>query len=563
MFNFLFREKKHLIKPTLLIVYDGWGIAPESEGNPMTKANIPNFRFYTQNYPYTSLIASGESVGLPANVVGNSEVGHLTIGAGRVIDESLVRINKAIDDSSFYENDAFLAVAKHVRQNKTKLHLVGLASSGNVHSSMKHLNALIEFAIRQDIPTVLHLFTDGRDAPPTDAVNVVREVELKIAEHPNIKVGSISGRYYAMDRDARWERTKLLYDCLVKGTGNTFKTASDAINYYYKSAITDEFIPPSCIVNQGITAPQRSISDNDGIIFFNFRVDRARQLAMSFTVPDFEHLSQYEWGFDMGQGNNKVKKASGPTFERGVFPKNLFTVSITEYQKQLPVNAVAYPPVSVPEPFPEVISKAGLNQFHLAESEKERMVTYYFDGLRTERFLNEDVEIVSSPHVPTYDKKPEMSVFGLVKKLKAAISKDKYSFIVMNIANPDMVAHTGNLEATIKALEATDKATGEIVDVILKYDGSVFITADHGNAEELITYDQSGFFFTSEDGSTNTEHSNNPVPFLFINKAYLGKTDGLKEGRLSDVAPTILAVMGIQVPKTMTGISLLNAVVNK
>jgi len=538
----------------VLVVIDGWGIAPPSGGNAISQAKTPNMTMFLSKYPNTSLIASGESVGLPANVVGNSEVGHLTLGVGRVIDESLVRINRSIENGDFFENDALLKAAQHVRETGGTFHIGGMVSSGNVHSSIKHLYALIDFAKRQKLPQVrLHLFTDGRDAAPMDGINVIKQIEEAISAVPSIKIASIAGRYYAMDRDARWERTKQVYDAMTLGKGPQFASASAAMTSYYAQAITDEFVTPSIITSEG--SPPSIVKDNDSIILFNYRIDRPRQISMSFVLPDFEYLKGYEWGFDLDQGNTKSKTSKGPTFKREKIVQNLFFVSMTEYQRQLPVSAVAFPNHIVNDSLSEVLSKLSYSQLHLAESEKERMVTYYFDGLRTERFTGEEVTIVRSPRVPTYDKKPEMAVREITAKFKSAILSDAYDFIVLNIANPDMVAHTGNLKATVQAVEEVDKAIGIMHDLVMSKDGTMCITADHGNAEELLTYNQSGFFFTSETGSMNTEHSNNPVPFVIMNKAFVGAGQSveMQKGALSDVAPTILALMKVPVPESMTG----------
>lgn len=544
---------------TLLCVVDGFGTAPMSQGNAIALAKTPYVKSFLANYPNTLLIASGESVGLPANVVGNSEVGHLTIGVGRVIDESLVRINRSIDNGDFFENDAFLKTVAYLRQTNGTLHIVGLASSGNVHSSSKHLYALIDFCTRQKLPDVaLHLFTDGRDAPPMDGLNVITALEKQLVSTPNIRIASVAGRYYAMDRDARWERTEAIYDAMTVGTKQTFPSASTALSSYYAQALTDEFIPPTSITTDGV-APHL-VKDRDGVIFFNFRVDRARQLPMSFVLPDFENLKGYEWGFDLDQGNTKSKVTTGSTFTRKKILKELFSVTMTEYQKQLPVSMIAFPHTLVTNSLSQVLAEHGISQLHLAESEKERMVTYYFDGLRTDRFPQEEVLIIPSPKVATYDKKPEMSVRQLAKEAKKAIYGGKYDFIVMNMANPDMIAHTGNLAATIKGVEEVDAALGLIQQAVLEVDGTMFITADHGNAEELITYNQSSFYFTSVSGSMNTEHSNNPVPFIIMNKELFGKGVQMEKGKLSDVAPTILSLMHMPVPAEMTGVDLLKTV---
>lgn len=541
---------------TVLVVVDGWGVAPPSQGNAIASAKIPNMKSFLINYPNTTLIASGESVGLPANVVGNSEVGHLTIGVGRVIDESLVRINRSIDNGDFFSNEALLKAATHVRNTNGTFHIAGMVSSGNVHSSMKHLYALIDFCTRQKLPDVaLHLFTDGRDAAPMDGVNVLTELENALVATPHIKIATVCGRYYAMDRDARWERTGAMYNAMTLGSQNTFPSASTAVSSFYSQAITDEFVPPTSIVPSGMSP--RLVKDHDSLVFFNFRVDRARQLSMSFILPDFENLKGYEWGFELDQGNTKSKISTGSTFKRTKVASDVFSVTMTEYQKQLPASAIAFPHTTVQKSVSEVIAGAGYSQLHLAESEKERMVTYYFDGLRTDRFTGEDVLIIPSPRVATYDKKPEMSVREIAKQSVRAIKRGSYDFIVMNMANPDMVAHTGNLQATIKGVEEVDTALGLILAAVLEANGTMLITADHGNAEELITYNQSGFYFTSDSGSMNTEHSNNPVPFIIMNKELFQAGVQMQKGNLSDVAPTILALMNLQVPEEMTGVNLL------
>ncbi len=541
---------------TVLVVLDGWGIAPPSQGNAIALAKTPNMNSFIASFPNTQLIASGESVGLPANVVGNSEVGHLTIGVGRVIDESLVRINRSIETGDFFSNDAFLKAVDHVRKNNSTLHIAGMVSSGNVHSSLKHLLALVDFCTRQKLPDVaLHLFTDGRDAAPMDGLNVVTALEKTLTGSPNIHIATISGRYYAMDRDARWERTEAVYNAMTLGSEAVFPSASTAISSYYSQAITDEFIPPTSIAQD--KSSLKLVNDHDSIIFFNFRVDRARQFAMSFILPDFEHLKGYEWGFDLDQGNTRKKVSSGSTFKRKKLISDLFSVTMTEYQSQLPASAIAYPHTTVEKSLAQVLSENNYTQLHLAESEKERMVTYYFDGLRTSRFTGEDVLIIQSPRVATYDKKPEMSVRQIAKEAVNVISRGKYDFIVMNMANPDMVAHTGNLQATIKGVEEVDAALGQVQKAVLEANGSMLITADHGNAEELITYNQSGFYFTSDSGSMNTEHSNNPVPFIVMNRELFQRGLVMTKGNLSDVAPTILSLMGLGVPKEMTGANLL------
>lgn len=565
MFSAL-KSHNQKIKPAVLLVLDGWGVAPKSPGNAISEARKPNFDKYMANYPHGELIAAGESVGLPANEAGNSEVGHLTIGAGRVIYQSLPRINMAIEDETFYDNKAFLAAIRHINTYKSRLHIIGLVSSGTVHSANAHLYALLDLCVRRKVTGVsLHLFTDGRDAPPTDGVKVIAEIEEKLEELNLGRIASITGRYYAMDRDGRWERTKRCYEALVMGVGIRAKDSLSAIRSSYTRGKTDEFLEPTIIVPDSISSRlgpvsalgSGTINDNDAVIFFNFRIDRPRQLTMAFTLPDFEKMKEVEFGYVPHEGKKEKGKTEGPTFQRVKWPKNLFFVTMTEYQKNLPVSQVAFPPQDVGGTLSEILSKYKLNQAHIAESEKERMLTFYFDGMREARFPQEDVEIVSSPNVATYDQKPEMSVFKLVKKFKRLIGKDKYHFFVLNFANPDMVGHSGNLKATIAAIEFVDKAIGEIVEATLRKDGTFLLTADHGNAEQLITYPTKSFFITSSRGTINTEHSNNPVPILIVNRNLEKKTSVRLNGDLSDVAPTILALIGLPIPKEMTGRNLL------
>ncbi|HLE49110.1 MAG TPA: 2,3-bisphosphoglycerate-independent phosphoglycerate mutase [Patescibacteria group bacterium] len=552
--------EKSTIKPGVLLVMDGFGLAPPSDGNAIINSKTPNIDYYKANYPVSTLIAAGESVGLPANEAGNSEVGHLTIGAGRVIYQSLPRINMAIKDGSFYENKALNDALKHAKNNNSQLHLMGLVSSGNVHSSTEHLYALLEFCRKSSFANVkLHLFTDGRDAPPTNGINVIEHIQSYLRSVKVASIATISGRYWAMDRDARWERTHKAYQAIVLGQGVPESDPITAIKNSYAKNVTDEFIEPIVIHQNNV--PIGTVNDNDAIIFFNFRIDRPRQLTMAFVFPDFEQLKEVEFGYTP-HGKQKHRKegevAQGPTFKREKWPKNIFFVTMTEYQKNLPVSGIAFPTETIKNSLPEVLSAQGLKHFHLTESEKERMVTFYLDGMREEKLPGEDDLIVSSPNVSTYDKKPEMSIFKIVKEFKKAILKDYYHFFILNFANPDMVAHTGNIKATIQAVEAVDKALGDITAMTLKAGGTMYVTADHGNAEELLSYPTGGFFFTTSTGSVNTEHSNSPVPFFILKNDFKGKTGILSDGSLADVAPTILFLMGIQKPPEMLGHNLIN-----
>ncbi len=558
LFSAFFHSKPRLvpgrIRPVVLISLDGWGIAPPSHGNAITQAKIPHWNTYIANYPNSQLIASGESVGLPANEVGNSEVGHLTMGVGRVIFESLLRINKAIEDESFFRNEAFLAAVDHVITHNSKLHLLGLVGSGNVHSSTPHLYALLEFCKRNKVQNVmLHLFTDGRDAPPHDGVNVITQLEFIIKEKYSFaRIASLSGRYYSLDRDNRWERTQKTYDAIVNGLGVKGRNATTAVSESYKAGKTDEFLEPTVILDS--EGKPTTVDDNDACIFFNFRVDRPRQLTKAFVIKDFE-TGAFQLA-EEGKTPSLLNKQK-PTFLRQKILSNLFFVTMTEYQKGLPVSTIAFPNETVQDSFAEVISKQGMKQFHLAESEKERMVTYYFDGLRIKPFDGEDVVIVPSPKVGTYDRKPEMSLPEIAREFERALHRNQHHFFMLNFANPDMVAHSGKIDATIRACEIVDGVLHKMVKAVLALEGTVFITADHGNAEELLTFDSSGFFFTTQEGSMNTEHSNNPVPFVMINNSYKGKTNALTNGSLADVAPTILSFLKLPIPPEMTGKNLL------
>jgi len=533
-------------------MFDGWGLAPPSHGNAITLAKTPNMNSYYEKYPHGELIAAGESVGLPAGEVGNSEVGHLTAGVGRVIYQSLKRINISIDNKEFFSNKSLASTINHAVKNGSNLHVMGLIGSGNVHSNTDHLFAIMEYCKKVNFDRLyLHLFTDGRDAPPDDGFNVIGRIESKINSLKVGQIASITGRYYAMDRDGRWERIKRTYDLLVSGIGNTAVSATEAMRASYAAGKTDEFVEPVLITPGGNTPPL--IASNDALIYFNFRVDRARELTMAFTLPNFEKINLEDYGFETKK--DYVASEDGvTTFVRTNMPTNIFVTTMTEYQKGLPVSAVLFPPQDkFPDSIVEVISKHNLKQFHLAESEKERMVTYYFGGMNAESFPGEDVVIIPSPNVPTYDRKPEMSAYKLVREFKKAINKNIYSFVVMNFANPDMVAHSGNLQATIKAIEVVDHCISEIVKKTLSVDGTVMISADHGNAEELLSFEYQSFFYTTEQGDPNTDHSFNPVPILVINNSYENRSDLILSGTLADIAPTILGMMDIDKPAVMTG----------
>lgn len=559
MFFNLFNSKpKDSIKPAVLLVLDGFGLAPDSPGNAVARAKMPNYRSLASNYPYRELIASGESVGLPANEMGNTEVGHLTLGAGRVVLQDLKRIDSAISNLTFFDNRAFLAACSYVKKNNSKMHLAGLISTGSVHANLGHLNALIRLCKNQGITSLcLHLFTDGRDSAPKEGLEMIDKIEAFLTEMKIGRIATLSGRYYAMDRDRRWERTEKAYKAMVFGRGKVFASAKASLEDSYSKEITDEFIEPSIIASEG-SAPQ-VIADNDALIFFNFRIDRARQITMPFVLPDFESLKSFKFGYGGETGKHDLDEEVKfeKTFVREKVPQGLFVVTMTQYHKNIPVSAVAFEQGEVVNCLSQVISGKGFSQFHLAESEKQRFVTYYFDGFREAPQDGEDITIIPSPKVATYDLKPEMAIQGVQKAFADAIKKNKYKFMVVNIANPDMVAHTGNLPASIKALEVVDKVLGEMVKLVLDYEGVVFITSDHGNAEELITYPSNSYFVTTSQGTMNTDHSVNPVPFVVVAGELKGKTEKAPSGSLGDVAPTILNYLGIPTPPEMTGRNLL------
>jgi len=546
------------IKPLVLLILDGWGIAPPSAGNAIDLANTPNMDRLLQIYPHTELSASGESVGLPSNEVGNTEVGHLTIGAGRVVPQSLKRIITSIEDNSFFENRAFRAAYDHVVKNNSKLHLMGLVGTGNVHASVDHLYKLLEYYRRLRTPNVyLHLFTDGRDSPPKEGQEVVGKIEEHLKSIKMGRVATVMGRYWAMDRDRRWDRTKRAYEALVLARGSVVASGVAALQAAYAKGQTDEFVEPTII--PGADGQPVTISDNDAVVFFNFRIDRPRQLTMAFVMPDFENPKDFSLGYEPDQGRVKTETLSGKTFTREKKLNNLFFVTMTEYQKNLPVSAVAFPPPVIESPLSEVLSQHNLTHMHMAESEKERMVTFYFNGLRDTKFAGEATQIIASPKVATYDLRPQMSVIPLAEAVIRNIERSQYHFLVINFANPDMVAHTGNLQAAIKACEAADKAVGMVASKVLEYDGTLLITGDHGNAEDLLTYPTGTFYYTTAKGEMNTDHSNNPVPLLFINKKYENQKLPLAKGALSDVAATILNLLGIPKPAVMTGKSVILA----
>lgn len=535
----------------VLVILDGWGIGPDYKGNAIKSANTPTMDLLSVSFPHTELQASGEAVGLPKGEDGNTETGHLNIGAGRIVYQDLPRINMSIASGGFHDNEELLKAKEHQALHKSNTHIMGLIGSGGVHSSNQHLFALMNFCKEHSMSNLyLHLFTDGRDSPPTSSANYIQDIYSQIQDLGIGQIATVVGRYYAMDRDHRWERTKVAYDAIINSVGVETNDLLASINDLYEQKITDEFITPLLPLYNGVIAPR--IKDNDVVIFFNYRVDRPRQLTRALTLSDDE-INDRKSSFDPYAVKYEKTHLAEPTnasrfFERTNLPKNLFFVTMTEYEKNLPVH-VAFPPEFVKMPLSRVLALNGKRQLKLAESEKERFVTYYFNGQREAAFPGEDVKITPSPQVPTYDQKPEMSGEEQTRKLISAINSEVYDLIVINYANPDMVAHTGNLEATIKACEYTDSWLKKIYTYIVSKDNYyMLITADHGNAEELINL---------ETGEIDTEHSDLPVPLIIVAKEYLTKRRVLRRGILGDIAPTILELLSIEKPSSMTGRSLL------
>jgi len=506
-------------KLVMLIILDGYGINPRKEGNAIEAANKPNIDRFMREYPNTIVRTSGMDVGLPDGQMGNSEVGHTNIGAGRIVYQELTRITKSIQDGDFFEKKEFLDAAENCRKHNSKLHLFGLLSDGGVHSHNTHLYGLLEFAKRQNLKDVyVHCFFDGRDVPPDSAMGYVEELENKIREIGVGEIATVMGRYYAMDRDNRWERVKLAYDAMVLGRGNQAQSAKEAVAESYKRQEFDEFVKPTVIMKNG--SPVATVGENDSIIFFNFRPDRAREITRAFTEVNFS-------GFER---------------EKGYFP--VFFVCMTQYDKTFENVVVAFKPESLENTFGEYISKKGLRQLRIAETEKYAHVTFFFNGGVEAVYEGEDRILINSPKVATYDLKPEMSAYEVTDKVLECINKKEYDVIILNYANPAMVGHNGVFEAAKAAIEAIDECLGKVVPAVLEQNGVVLITADHGNSEQMIDYETGGPF---------TAHTTNPVPLIVIG---LGDVK-LREGRLADLAPTMLDILGFEKPKEMTGESLI------
>ncbi len=507
-------------KPTVLMILDGYGLNDKAEGNAVVQGKTPVMDKLMAEFPFVKGNASGMAVGLPDGQMGNSEVGHLNMGAGRIVYQDLTKITKAIQDGDFFENKALLAACENVKANDSSLHLMGLVSDGGVHSHIEHIYGLLELAKRQGIEKVyVHCFLDGRDTPPASGKGYVEELEAKMKEIGVGAVASVMGRYYVMDRDNRWDRVEKAYLALTKGIGENAVSGPEGIQASYDAETTDEFVLPTVVVKDG--APIATIKDDDSIIFFNFRPDRAREITRTFCDDEFS-------GFDRGE---RIKT----TF-----------VCFTEYDVTIANKQVAFVKEKITNTFGEFLAKNGLKQARIAETEKYAHVTFFFNGGVEEPNEGEDRILVKSPKVATYDLKPEMSAYEVCDKLVEAIKSGKYDVIIINFANPDMVGHTGVQEAAIKAIEAVDECVGRTVEALKEVDGQMFLCADHGNAEQLID---------EETGAPFTAHTTNPVPFILINADPAYK---LREGGcLADIAPTLIELMGMEQPAEMTGKSLL------
>ena len=502
-------------KPMVLVILDGWGHSEIEDGNAIFHARKPTMDALWKQYPHTFIRGSGAEVGLPSDQMGNSEVGHLNLGAGRVVYQEYTRVSRSIKTKSFYTNQTLVDAVELAKSNNKAIHILGLLSDGGVHSHEEHIHAMVKLAVRADLKKVyVHAFLDGRDTAPKSATDSIKKMEACFNKAGGGRFASIIGRYYAMDRDHRWPRIQSAYDLITQGKAEyQTKTALTGLERAYDRGETDEFVKTTAIVPPG-KEPVK-IQDGDVIIFMNFRSDRARQITRPFIEPDFD------------------------CFEREVVPKIAKFVSLTEYNSHYDIP-VAYPPERLRNVFGEYISKLGLHQLRIAETEKYAHVTFFFNGGREEPFDFEERILVNSPNVATYDQQPEMNAPELTDKLVEAIEGGKYDVIICNYANPDMVGHSGNFDATIKAIECIDACVHRVKDAILKVDGELLITADHGNAEQMQN---------PQTHQAHTAHTCNVVPLIYIGR----KAELLPNGALSDIAPTMLYLMGLEKPGAMTG----------
>jgi 2,3-bisphosphoglycerate-independent phosphoglycerate mutase len=507
-------------QPLMLMILDGWGIEPPSDCNAVTCAKTPNYCRLLSEYPHTRLETSGEAVGLPAGQMGNSEVGHLNIGAGRVVYQDLTRIDLAVRTGELSTNPVLLEAVKNVTNKQTALHLMGLLSDGGVHSHIQHLYGLLEMAKQAGVERVfIHAFLDGRDVPPASALEYIADLENKLRELGLGQLATLGGRYWGMDRDKRWERVEKHYRALVEGEGLKADSASRAVEQSYAASVTDEFVEPTVIVDsQG--NPRGLIQDGDSIIFFNFRADRAREITRAFVDQDFAGFTRHKW-------------------------PQVYFVCLTQYDVTISAP-VAFPPQKLTNTLGEVLAQHGLRQLRIAETEKYAHVTFFFNGGVEAANPGEERILIPSPKVATYDLQPEMSAYEVTARVIQEIEANNYDVIILNFANADMVGHTGDMEAAVKAITALDECVGQVVRAILAQNGRVIITADHGNAEEMRE---------PETGEPCTAHTTNPVPLILVDPKYRGID--LLTGSLQDIAPTMLRLLGIPQPVEMTGRSLI------
>ena len=505
-------------KLTMLMILDGFGENPKKEGNAVKLAKTPNIDRLMKEYPNTKIAASGLAVGLPEGQMGNSEVGHTNIGAGRIVYQELTRITKSIENGDFFSNEELVKAMENCKKNNSKLHILGLVSDGGVHSHIRHLFGLLEMAKRRDVEEVyVHCFLDGRDTPPASAESYIQELEEKMKEKGVGKIATVAGRFYGMDRDKRWNRIQKAYNAMVFGEGNKSTQVINAIESSYQKEVFDEFVEPTVITNG--EKPVATIEDGDSVIFFNFRPDRAREITRAIVDKDFNEF--------------ETKKM------------NTYFVCFTNYDETMPNVHIAFKKEMIKNTLGEIVSKNGGKQLRIAETEKYAHVTFFFNGGEEKQYEGEDRILVPSPKVETYDMKPELSAYEVTQKVVEAINSEKYNCIILNYANPDMVGHTGSLSAAIKAVEAVDECVGKVITAIESQKANLIITADHGNAEQMIDY---------KTGEPHTAHTTNLVPLILISEKENVK---LREGKLADIAPTLLELMGLEKPKEMTGESLI------